>query len=252
MKLGENLKRLRLNKGLTQEQAAEALGVSPQAVSRWETDAAYPDITLLPGLAMFYGVSLDELMGMDRIRQTEALRSIHTEALRLVNAGDPAAAAAVLREGLRLYPGNGGLLASLVQVLACLNAPEARSEAIRISERLLTGDSINGKTRSTVAANLLFLYRAAGQADRIPPLLASLPHFWESREFMGPAVGARAWTDTIRQVLAFLCGRLTTDPAAEGTVPAYIQFGAPREDMRRTDELLDTLQALLARHKEEA
>ena len=252
MKLGENLKRLRLNKGLTQEQAAEALGVSPQAVSRWETDAACPDITLLPGLAMFYNVSLDELMGMDRIRQTEALRGIHTEALELVNTGDPAAAAVVLREGLRLYPGNGGLLASLVQVLACLDVPEARSEAIRISERLLAGNSINGKTRSTVAANLLFLYRAAGQADRIPPLLSSLPHFWESREFMGPAVGARAWMDTIRQLLAFLCGRLTADPAAEGTVPAYIQFGAPREDMRSTDELLDTLRALLARREKEA
>lgn len=244
--LGETLKRLRQAKGLTQEQAAEALGVSPQAVSRWETDAACPDTALLPGLAMFYGVSLDELFGMDRIRQTETLRGIHTEALELAAAGDAAGAAAVLREGLRLFPDNGGLQASLVQALACLDDPEARTEAIRLSERLLQGHSVNDKTRSTVAANLLFLYRAADEYARIPPLIKALPHFWESREFMAAAVCERPWEDTVRQVLAFFCGRLDP-PADEGAVPAYIQFGAPREDARGTRELLDTLKEQFTR-----
>ena len=196
--IGEKLKTLRQAKGLTQEQAAEALGVSPQAVSRWENDAAYPDITLLPGLAIFYDTTADALLGMDGLRREEKLRGIHTEALQQAAKGDAAGAAAVLREGLRMFPDNGGLQASLVQALAGLDSPEARAEAIRISERLLAGDSINGKTRSTVAANLLFLYRAAGQDARIPPLLASLPHFWESREFMAAAVRERSREDSIR------------------------------------------------------
>ena len=48
--IGKNLRKLRLEKGLTQEQLAEELGVSPQAVSRWENDGACPDVTLLSAL----------------------------------------------------------------------------------------------------------------------------------------------------------------------------------------------------------
>ena len=47
--IGDNLKQLRLQKGLTQEQLADVFGVSAQAVSRWENNTSYPDITLLPG-----------------------------------------------------------------------------------------------------------------------------------------------------------------------------------------------------------
>ena len=79
--IGDNLRRLRLEKGLTQEQAAEVFGVSSQAVSRWENNSAYPDITLLPGIAMFYGKSTDEIIGMDNIRREENLWNIHGEVM---------------------------------------------------------------------------------------------------------------------------------------------------------------------------
>lgn len=56
--IGDNLKQLRLQKGLTQEQLADAFGVSAQAVSRWENNTSYPDITLLPGLAIYFKRSI--------------------------------------------------------------------------------------------------------------------------------------------------------------------------------------------------
>ena len=56
-----NLRRLRLSKNLTQEQAAEALGVSAQSVSRWECGNTYPDVMLLPEIARLYGVTVDDL-----------------------------------------------------------------------------------------------------------------------------------------------------------------------------------------------
>lgn len=56
-----NLRRLRLDKRLTQEQAAERLGVSAQSVSRWETSATFPDVMLLPEIARLYGVLVDDL-----------------------------------------------------------------------------------------------------------------------------------------------------------------------------------------------
>ena len=63
MTIGTNIKRLRVNKGVTQEQLGESLGVSGQAVSKWENESALPDITFLPKLAEYFGISIDELMG---------------------------------------------------------------------------------------------------------------------------------------------------------------------------------------------
>ena len=57
----KNLRKLRLEKKLTQEQVAEKLGVSPQAVSRWETGVTFPDIMLLPEISKVYGVLVDDL-----------------------------------------------------------------------------------------------------------------------------------------------------------------------------------------------
>ena len=66
--LAENLRSLRLGKGMTQEELAEALHVTSQSVSKWERGETYPDITLLPGLANLFGTSLDALVGMDKMR----------------------------------------------------------------------------------------------------------------------------------------------------------------------------------------
>ena len=60
--LGRRIARLRLAKTATQERLAKELNVSPQAVSKWENDINYPDISLLPDLALFLGVSIDELL----------------------------------------------------------------------------------------------------------------------------------------------------------------------------------------------
>lgn len=60
--LGRRIARLRLAKTATQERLAKELNVSPQAVSKWENDINYPDISLLPDLAHFLGVSVDELL----------------------------------------------------------------------------------------------------------------------------------------------------------------------------------------------
>lgn len=72
--LGENIKRLRREKGITQEALADFLSVSFQSVSRWERGESYPDITLLPLLSRFFGVSADELLGMNGTRDEERIK----------------------------------------------------------------------------------------------------------------------------------------------------------------------------------
>ena len=62
MAFSDNLQFLRARRGLTQEQLAEEFGVSPQAVSKWENGASCPDILILPQLADFFGITVDELL----------------------------------------------------------------------------------------------------------------------------------------------------------------------------------------------
>ena len=62
----EIFKALRKDKQITQEQAAEVFGVSPQAISRWENASSYPDITLLPAIASYFETTVDELLGIKK------------------------------------------------------------------------------------------------------------------------------------------------------------------------------------------
>ena len=72
---GAVIRRLRENKGMTQEALAEALYVSGKTVSKWETGKGYPDISLLEPLAKALGISLIELMSGDEVRNRN--RSAH-------------------------------------------------------------------------------------------------------------------------------------------------------------------------------
>ena len=73
--LGENMRKFRLAKDLTQEALAEELGVSPQTISRWEGGSSYPDVELLPEIAGYFDVSVDTLIGADEERQKEHLKA---------------------------------------------------------------------------------------------------------------------------------------------------------------------------------
>ena len=63
--LGRNIRRLRLSRGMTQRSLAAYLHVSVQAVSKWETGSAYPDLVLLLPIAQLFSVTLDELFGRE-------------------------------------------------------------------------------------------------------------------------------------------------------------------------------------------
>ena len=63
IKIGAIIKKLRAENNITQDTLATAIGVTPQAISRWESEGGYPDIELLPALADFFSVSTDELLG---------------------------------------------------------------------------------------------------------------------------------------------------------------------------------------------
>lgn len=250
--LGENLKKCRLSKGMTQEQAAEIFGVSAQAVSRWENSAAYPDITLLPGIAIFYDTTVDALLGMDAIRAEDAMRRIHLEVHRLVAQGEARAAAAFIRECLKTYPGNPTLLMTLGETLAHLqDDPEAVKEAIHVAEKVLQNRDIAMKARSTTCANLLFLYLRTGRYDDARALVKSLPHIWESREILMAELGtgedyADALRESVMKSLVFLCQKIDALPTHQpGRTPDYIQLGVDFTPTQSVDAMLESLRRFL-------
>ena len=67
--LGETIRQLRQRDCRTQEELAQALGVSCQAVSRWEKGGAYPDMETVPAIANYFGISIDKLFGYENERE---------------------------------------------------------------------------------------------------------------------------------------------------------------------------------------
>ena len=73
MKIGTKIKVLRKRDGVTQEKLADALGVTPQAVSKWESENGYPDLEYLTPIANFFNITLDELFGHDLAEKQPAV-----------------------------------------------------------------------------------------------------------------------------------------------------------------------------------
>lgn len=79
IKISDNIRRLRKEKNMTQETLASILSITSQSVSKWERGDGYPDITMLPALANSLGVSVDVLLGNDKIITEERIQNYIAE-----------------------------------------------------------------------------------------------------------------------------------------------------------------------------
>lgn len=101
--LGEKIRELRKRDKRKQKDLAVALGVTSQAVSRWEANGGYPDIAMLPAIANYFHITIDELFGYDSDRQTK-LPSHIEQADQISRQKDPAALIVFLRNVLSEFP----------------------------------------------------------------------------------------------------------------------------------------------------
>lgn len=104
MELGNNIKELRKQKGLRQEQLAEAMGVSTASVSKWETNQSFPELTLLAELADFFEVSIDTLIG--HTLNADRLEALVAQMEKAADDHEEEIAAALCEKILRNYPNN--------------------------------------------------------------------------------------------------------------------------------------------------
>ncbi len=103
MSIGSNIKQLRQQKSVTQEQLAEAMNVTCAAVSKWERGETFPDITLLQPLAYYFGVSIDELMGYSVHKVEQTIEDL-LERYRTLYRSDFAAARELIVKARADYP----------------------------------------------------------------------------------------------------------------------------------------------------
>lgn len=109
--IGDNIRNLRRKNDTTQEKLAEYLGITAQAISRWESGVCLPDMELLPGIASFFGVTIDELMGYHPAK--EEINRIVLHLSDLLQQGKRQDAIACARQALTVYPSSFSLMMML-------------------------------------------------------------------------------------------------------------------------------------------
>lgn len=190
-----NLKRLRKQRGITQEDLANFIGVSFQAVSKWECGDGYPDITILPTLANFFEVTLDELVGMNEIKDANKLDEIKKQRYEISQrSGTIKENVALLRGALKTFPNDYWLLSELAYFLTVSDDDDTEEqrkknneESIQISERILefcTDTEIRNKVQADMCRSLHYI----GEKDRAVELAKKLPWLDETRECVLPVV----------------------------------------------------------------
>ena len=124
--LGNNIRTFRKNKGLTQEELADLLNITPQAVSRWESTAGMPDVSMLIPLAQTLGVSTDALLGYDMIREDGEVTSRIKETYEKMwdendRSGSKLRICEYLSTETNIHPGNYEIVKDYVQETASLS-----------------------------------------------------------------------------------------------------------------------------------
>lgn len=154
IRIGENIKRLRKAKNVTQEQIAEVLGISVTAVSKWERNETYPDITLLFPLAHYFGVTLDELMGYDEERiQAEIAKTL--EDYRSLWLTEPEKARKLIQKTYKDYPNDYLVMHYYMWNLAGDMADNDKETLLAHKEEFVTicDKILSGCTEETVRLN---------------------------------------------------------------------------------------------------
>ena len=185
LNIGTNIKRLRLAKGITQEQLAGLLSVSTAAVSKWEARNTYPDVTLLFPLASIFGVSVDELMGYDEAKEREEIDRVIAECKEYARTGEYEKRAALIRQARKKFPHDYRLMDLYLWELAGGQAnadPQTllqnKEELIRLSDCILDGCTQDDLRADALTLKAKLLH-ADGKTDEAIATLKTLPA-WHS------------------------------------------------------------------------
>ncbi len=250
LKFGENLRTLRQNAGVTQDRLAEYLGITSQAISRWESGTCYPDLEFLPGIASYFHTTVDALLGCDRAEQeqNDAVRAMSA----LLSAGKREDAVQFAHEKLALYPGNHALAVLLASAVLLYGktepyAAERYREGESLCRRVLRDNQdvtvVGDLLRLTAKNTLSYLLLWQDKREDAIRIAMELPSFTGGQEFLlmrlqAPEQKSAYLASILPGYLAMLNGGLL-DPVAEPEENSVIRYSIT--DCRRVLAIWDSV-----------
>ena len=198
-------KNLRKSRDLTQEQVADIFHVSPQAVSRWETGASYPDIESLPSIAEFFKITVDDLLGVDVIKNQERADILKKEIRDKAKQhlwDETDEVVEFCRKAAKEFPNDYEILSLLagylkIQGLLCLNRLQDKqrhqkctSEAIDIYERIIEYSPNGSASYYEALTGLITVYSDNGNREKAREIAGKLPNGYQDnyRFFMARVI----------------------------------------------------------------
>ncbi len=192
IKIGEKIRLLRKKNDVTQDRLADHLGVTPQAVSRWESGVCYPDMNVLPLIADYFSVSMDELLCYNNAQKEARVRAYREEVEHLLDRDRVTDALDLLRRAMADIPSDHSLqldTAGVLSLYADLIAESGKgerakeaiqaalSEAVSLCRHILddcTDDRLRDETKKTLCDIYAHQLGDVEQAREIAAQLHSL------------------------------------------------------------------------------
>ena len=185
IKIGSIIKKLRTEKNITQDTLSTAIGVTPQAISRWESEGGYPDIELLPALADFFSVSTDELLGYKLSEREQELTNIKKELCRLAEVGTHQERLSFVRNAFVKFPSDSKIK---VYLAACLSDEwyNTHEKSLMLEAETLClsviDDCHDEDIRFEAIFTLISIYKDLGEIDKVKSTLELLSPMKYCRE----------------------------------------------------------------------
>ena len=200
---GENIKRLRKEKELTQETLADFLGVSFQTISKWERGETYPDITMLPIISRFFNTTVDNLLGVNKSREEKQIK----EYLRLydeMKLKDLTLTFNKFQEAVKEFPNDFRILIRYMELLYEVKGfgqgkyKDISKEIASIYEKIqnrCTDDNIRIRSKVIMISHLVTLYQCVPNEEgkyhiykeylnHAEEIVSTLPSINDTKELM--------------------------------------------------------------------
>ena len=178
VQIGKKIRTLRKQKNISQEVLSQYLGVSFQAVSKWENGDSMPDVTMIPAIASFFEVSTDELFDFNRLETERKVQQACWD-IAEYRYTEPERAEQDLRNLLRQYPGNETILCNLIY---SLQVNKRHTEVIDICKALIESSRDDG-SRYDAARILAETYKEIGEYQLCKQAIDLIPeYFFTHRE----------------------------------------------------------------------
>lgn len=179
MNIGNQIRTIRRERGMTQEALAELLNVTVSAVSQWESERTTPDLSLIPPLCRVLEISADELLGVDLARKEEEIEAISRRAGSFSAVGRNEEAKQILDDGLKQYPNSYSLMVSRMYVCG----EDEEEYSVKLAQKVLEGCT-DDSSRQCANQILCYYYMNKGDYPKAREIAIRSNGLWTSGEVL--------------------------------------------------------------------